>query len=481
MGYGYIATCCGDTIQVFNNVGTWLYNIPSSSANTYGLAIDNNGELYASELGVGVVGYILGPSGAVSDYVWTGQGSFYNPYGVKIDANENLVVADGNGNRVWNVSWDDDTVLNYTTGGPTVNPIDVALDNSGNLYVATEYEIAEYNSQYQYVNSFNGTNWNQSLGSWIYGVGVDSVGNLYISDTKNGRIVIASNQGQYLGEIDGFGFPAHLVLDSANDLFIADQEGDCAVNEFTSNLGLIPIETFTPTYTGGNPDTPTFTLTPPPPPNPTPTFTYTFSPTLTMTPTGNTQFIYSNGSFYSWQGSMTSAGCPMSIWDNDCDPKEYRYLSNIPSILGNGSLTGIFYPEDFCAFCGYPPLGLFSICTATAEDYSAFYASGHLQFDVELSDPVTLISLSNVYLIGLDGQISVYNSGGVSLDVSAYSTDSFTHVSVPISSIYTTNVTQYQTTQYPFAIIYRSSMTGLCASNASPGPFYLNNIEWTSN
>ena len=57
------------------------------------------------------------------------------PTAVKIDANGNLVVAD-DGGSVWNVSWNDDSVLNQTSGGPGMEPDDVALDAGGNLYVA---------------------------------------------------------------------------------------------------------------------------------------------------------------------------------------------------------------------------------------------------------------------------------------------------------------------------------------------------------
>ena len=74
------------------------------------MAIDSSGELYAAKYGTGVVGYLLGASGAVSDYTWTGQGSFTQSNGVKIDAAGNLVVAEDY-RTVWNVSWDDDTVL----------------------------------------------------------------------------------------------------------------------------------------------------------------------------------------------------------------------------------------------------------------------------------------------------------------------------------------------------------------------------------
>jgi hypothetical protein len=229
VGQGFIAV--GDfstnNVQVFN-VGssgtTYLYSIPAN--NPQGLAIDSYGELYIVNEGLGEVdGYYLTASAATSytyDYTWNGQGLLSDPIGVKIDAGGNLVVSDNASGIIYNLLWNDDSILHQTTGTPSaIYPNDVALDASGNIYTAAGNEVVKFNNTYTYANSFTGSNWATAL-SYAIGVGVDSFGNLYISDANNDRVVYATAQGAYLGEIDGLDYPAFLALDNANDLFVVN-------------------------------------------------------------------------------------------------------------------------------------------------------------------------------------------------------------------------------------------------------------------
>jgi hypothetical protein len=154
------------------------------------------------------------------------------PIGVKIDANGNLVVADYSGQNVYNLNWADDTVLNQTGSSYLSEPYDLALDSTGNIYVG-DYanQIVEYDSGYNYTNTFTGSGWTEPLAGST-SVGVDSQGNLFISDPYNSRVVYATAQGDYLGELDGFSFPYFLALDNADDLFVADYYNS-VVDEYT--------------------------------------------------------------------------------------------------------------------------------------------------------------------------------------------------------------------------------------------------------
>ena len=289
---GYIATSDGysHVDHVFDSNGKWLYDIATSAA-PFGLTIDSNGELYSAEYGTGVVGYMLGANGAVSEYTWTGRVNFNNVMDVKIDAHGNLVVADMAGGRIWNVSKSDDSVL-YVTPHAGFTPWGVALDAAGNIYAACHNNglgtsgIIEFSALYQYTNYFSGSNWTTPLGGG-YGVAVDSLENLYISDPSNGRVVYATAQGGYLGEIDGFSNPEYLALDSVGHLFVADWTSNCVVDEYTNNMAIPPTATetpvfsYTPTAVLTSTLSPTFTMTPQF--SYTPTFTATDTPTVTLT------------------------------------------------------------------------------------------------------------------------------------------------------------------------------------------------------
>ncbi len=310
-GVSFLVVDDGDAdsnVYVYDITGqTLLYTIPTTGGYTGSLAIDSSDELYIPEYGTGVVGYKLGASSAVYDYTWTGLGNCVLDNSVRIDPNGNLLVADDNG--IWSLAWADDSGSNIIPASSTNYCEDVALDGNGNYFVDyylnnSGVSIAEYNSSYTLVNSFNGTGWPKALGSYSGGIVTDKQGNLFITDWDNNRVVYAANQGGYLGEIDGAGVtnfynPSCLAYDPTGNLFVVDC-GNKEVDEFTSaptggrimnvvfGVRLEPTPTPSPT--------PTSTCTPAPPtstctftPTPTSTSTSTSTPTSTdsMTPTAS--------------------------------------------------------------------------------------------------------------------------------------------------------------------------------------------------
>jgi hypothetical protein len=241
IGNGFIAVSDEgvENVQVFNANGQYLYNITPTGTSTdlYGMAIDSNDELYVADYGDGLVqGFYLGATGATYDYSWSGQGTFGGPTGVKIDGQGNLVVCDWNDAAVYNVAWADDTLLTTSTGNPgsaaatTYLPSDVALDAEGNIDVGdgAPYgspnigRVVQYNSGYAYTDSIWGSTWTLPLNNPVYSLIPDSQNNFFVSDSYNGRVVYMTNQGAYLGEIDGFNYPAYLAVDASNDLFVVD-------------------------------------------------------------------------------------------------------------------------------------------------------------------------------------------------------------------------------------------------------------------
>jgi hypothetical protein len=229
VGEGYIAV--GDAqsgdVEVFDSTGTYLYNISESSPS--GMAIDSYGELYICDINT-VDGYYLTPSGATYDYSWSGQGTLSYPNGVKIDGNGNLVVASSG--TITNLFWNDDSILNQYQGGD--NYTDVAIDPSGKIYGAidnAEAAVVELDSNYNFLNSFYGADWATAINNGCLSVAVDPTGNLYIQDNQNNRVVYATAQGTYLGEIDYPQYPAYLAMDGGGDLFISG-ENPIGVQEF---------------------------------------------------------------------------------------------------------------------------------------------------------------------------------------------------------------------------------------------------------
>ncbi len=265
---GYIAVSNGGaTVLVYNSQGVSLYSvIPNASGAVTGVAIDDHGELYSAvnvstlngytSLGglsyavTGcVVGHYLSPSSATYDYTWTGQGTVINPYGVKIDPSGNLVVTDQFSGTVLNLSWENDTVLNQTTGFYG-KPCDLAVDPIGNIYVAEAgYSlpnvIYEFNPQYKYVRGFGVPTAFSPVTetSPTTSVAVDSQGNLFFNwyATIYSNITYTTSQDNFVYYSNSLGtnlggyaanYPQLLWVDTSDNLYVADS-GACAVNVYS--------------------------------------------------------------------------------------------------------------------------------------------------------------------------------------------------------------------------------------------------------
>ncbi|HEY6343299.1 MAG TPA: protease pro-enzyme activation domain-containing protein [Bryobacteraceae bacterium] len=234
----------------------------------YGLAVDSSGNLYISDISNSIVRKVA--AGIITTVV--GSGSFgYSgdggsatsaeldgPYGIALDASGNLYIADRFNYRVRMVS----TGGVITTvagngkccyggdGGPATSaeldsPSGVAVDASGDLYIADTFNdrirkvnaagIITTGAGYQ-TYGFSGDG-GAATGARLWypeGVAVDASGNLYIADSGNARIRSVNSSGVITTWVGGatndgglgvFGLlnqPSGVVRDSAGNTYIAD-------------------------------------------------------------------------------------------------------------------------------------------------------------------------------------------------------------------------------------------------------------------
>ncbi len=122
--------------------------------------------------------------------------------------------------------------------------VDVAVDNSGNIYVADAkfFRVLKYSSTGTLLSQWGGTrSGDNSKFDWPYGVGVDGSGNVYVADGGNGRVQKFDSQGNLLTRIgewgsgDGqFQFPIDTAVDSAGNLYVVDTDNN-RIQKFTPN------------------------------------------------------------------------------------------------------------------------------------------------------------------------------------------------------------------------------------------------------
>jgi sugar lactone lactonase YvrE len=157
-----------------------------------------------------------------------------NPFGVAVDSSGNVYVADTNNNRVqmWAPGATSGvTVAGGNGAGPAANqlnyPLGVGLDSSGNLYVADAnnsrvQEWAPGATSGITVAGGNGAGPAANQVTWPEAVAVDSAGNLYVADSRNGRVQEWSpgaTSGVTIARVDD---PGGLAVDSSGNLYVAD-------------------------------------------------------------------------------------------------------------------------------------------------------------------------------------------------------------------------------------------------------------------
>ena len=207
-----------------------------------------------------------------------------NPAGSRLDSSGNLYIADYNNQRVRKVyatSGIITTVAGNGTGGYSGNggqatlaelwyPNDVALDSSGNIYIAdyTNNRVREVYATSGIITTvagwgptaYPGNGWPATSAglSVPAGVAVDSSGNLYIADTGNGCIrevyatsgTITTLAGNWTGAYSGYSgdggkataaelnSPGEASLDSSGNLYIADTSNN-RVRKVYATSGII--------------------------------------------------------------------------------------------------------------------------------------------------------------------------------------------------------------------------------------------------
>ncbi len=269
---GVITTFAGD--------GQQCYELPTAFCPT-SVALDSAGNLFATDANGEVVRRVALSTGAISTYAGNGASGYsgdggpataagLSPGALATDATGNLYIADGNrvrevlasngiirliaGDGTGGYSGDGGSAT--AIGASMAEPAAVAVDSSGNIYVAdtNNSAIRKITSSTGIISTVagggpccysgdNGTTLavNASLAA-PQGVAVDSAGNIYIGDTSNNVIrkvsastgIITTVAGNHTAGHSGDGgaataaqldSPRGLAIDSAGNLYIADTFG----------------------------------------------------------------------------------------------------------------------------------------------------------------------------------------------------------------------------------------------------------------
>jgi len=255
---GVVSTFAGaSTAGSIDGIGTAAkFNFPS------GLALDNAGNVYVADFHnnkirkitpEGVVSTLAGSNAGFADGIGS-SAQFSNPYDVAVDGSGNVYVADYNNRKIRKITPEGvvSTLAGSTQGsadgtGSTAqfnNPISVAVDGSGNVYVAdeTNHNIRKITPGGE-VSTLAGSTSGFADGvgtmarfSSPTGVAVDGVGNVFVADSNNNKIrkitpegVVSTFAGSTFGSADGtsdtaqFHIPVRVAVDRAGNVYVSDR------------------------------------------------------------------------------------------------------------------------------------------------------------------------------------------------------------------------------------------------------------------
>ena len=215
---------------------SWLHTTASGSAS--GLAIFtfdvNTGPTRTGTLTI--AGATLTVTQAGNNYMapnslTTLASGVYYPQGVAVDSSGNVYIADVGAIEEWNAATQ--TVSTRVSG--LYAPNGVAVDGAGNIYIDSGDAIEEWNTGTQTL----GTLVSSGL-SDAQGVAVDGSGNVYIADAGDNAIKEWNAATQILTTLvsSGLNAPDGVAVDGAGNVCIADS-GNNAVKEWNASTRTI--------------------------------------------------------------------------------------------------------------------------------------------------------------------------------------------------------------------------------------------------
>ncbi|MEN6328387.1 MAG: S-layer homology domain-containing protein [Syntrophomonas sp.] len=172
-----------------------------------------------------------------------------NPRSVAVDSSGNIYVACFFNNRALKFDSTGTLVEEWGSSGSVSvdSPWGIAVDISGNVYVTEYYNnrILKYDSNGNLIKNWGSGGSGDGQFNKPCGVAVDSGGNVYVDDSYNYRIQKFDSDGHFIakwgsnGSADGqFNLPFGIAVDSEGNVYVADSY-NMRIQKFDSNGAFI--------------------------------------------------------------------------------------------------------------------------------------------------------------------------------------------------------------------------------------------------
>ncbi|HET9164310.1 MAG TPA: DUF6531 domain-containing protein [Solirubrobacterales bacterium] len=181
----------------------------------------------------------------------TGGGQFAHPAGIAVDTSGNLWVADENNHRVEKFNAAGEYLSSFgssgTGNGQFGRPTDVAIAANGNLWVtdASNNRLEEFSPSGEFLKAFGSSGTGNGQFSGPECLAIDSQGNIWVGDTYHGRLQEFNEAGEFIKVVSSRGSaegqmiePTGIATAPDGSVWVADW-GNQRVEVFTESGGFI--------------------------------------------------------------------------------------------------------------------------------------------------------------------------------------------------------------------------------------------------
>jgi RHS repeat-associated protein len=229
-GNVWVSDTYNNRLEEFNSQGESIRTVGSYGTGagqfgwTLGVTVDSKGNVWATDEGNNRVEEFTSEGVFVKMFGWgvsngeakleictsscraglqgSGNGEFYVPEGIAVDAKGNIFVADRGNHRVQEFNSEDAFVRSIARSGEEEGPFYLNLDSAGNLWVAYSWDkqnqIAEFTGEGTLIRNWGTTGSEKGQLKDPYGVAVGAEGNVWVSEYGNNRVQVFTPTGESL-------------------------------------------------------------------------------------------------------------------------------------------------------------------------------------------------------------------------------------------------------------------------------------------
>jgi DNA-binding beta-propeller fold protein YncE len=169
----------------------------------------------------------------------TGDGQILQPRGIAIDSSGNVYVADMSNARIQKFDSNGNFITKWGSNGTGYG---IAIDSLGNVYVVEwdNHRVQKFDSNGKFITKWGSYGTGDGQFNDPHGIAVDSAGNVYVADNGNNRIQKFDSNGNFItkwgsngtgdGQFDG---PVDIAVDSSGNVYVSDS--NYRIQKFDSN------------------------------------------------------------------------------------------------------------------------------------------------------------------------------------------------------------------------------------------------------